>query len=144
MPTFRSLNVRDSPGLLWAFCEHLHGNVLLSLEGDLSGLGLMELPSASNVETATLKRQTAEPELDFCVIPVNIETLCTLKKKLALAGILGRNGQIIHVQIAKDNQLMLIACDNFHPECTVAADSVATAFLQGLVQHGVLRSYHSG
>ena len=54
---------------------------------------------------------------------------------------LGRHGAIIHTQIAAEDDLVLVACDNFHDECTVASMSVPEPFLQNMQRHGLLRAY---
>jgi hypothetical protein len=138
----RPLQVRDCQGTLWAFYRQYEGKAALaSFEGDLSTLDLNSLPGSSDQETIALKRQTAEPQLDFLVVPISLENVAVLKARLSRPGVLGLNGAVIHTQIEVAGEPILIACDNFHDECTVASRSVPVAFLEQLKEAGVLRGY---
>jgi len=141
MPEYRRLEVRDCQGTLWAFYRRYEGRSVASFEGDLSGLRLEELPGASAQESGLLRRQTLEPELDFITVPINPDTIRELKKRLASHGILGRDGAVIHTQLAAGDDLLLIACDNFHDDCTVVSVSVPEPFLKEILSHGLLRAY---
>lgn len=141
MQTYRPIQVRDCQGTLWAFYREYAGKASASFEGDLSTLRLEQIPGYSTHETDSLKRQTLEPELDFCVVPINTETMALLKVSLSKHGILGRDGVVMHTQIEVAGMPIFIACDNFHEDCTVAAMSVSTAFLSQLKSKGLLRAY---
>ena len=141
MPEYRRLEVRDCQGTLWAFYRKYEGQTVASFEGDLSDLRLHELPGASAQETNLLRRQTIEPELDFITVPINPENFRELKKRLASHGILGSEGVVIHTQLASRDEVLLIACDNFHDDCTVASASVPESFLREMLSHGLLRAY---
>ena len=142
MQKYYQLEVRDCQGVLWAFYLRYEGRASASFEGDLTGLGLGEIPGASLVESNALKRQTSSPELDFYVVPIDGRTIKTLKEKLSNPGLLGRNGRIIHTLLAVGGELIFSACDNFHDDCTVASCAVPEEFLAELKSNGVLRSYH--
>jgi hypothetical protein len=141
MSQYRPLQVRDCQGTLWAFYREYLGEALASFEGDLAALELNSIPGASIQETSYLKRQTIEPELDFYVVPINETSVEMLKARLSKRGVLGKDGVVIHTQIEVANELILVACDNFHDECTVAARSIPIAFLSQLKSHGLLRGY---
>ena len=141
MPEYRRLEVRDCQGTLWAFYQKFEGQSVASFEGDLSDLRLEELPGASAQESGSLRRQTVEPELDFITVPITPDTIQLLKKRLASHNMLGRDGAVIHTQLAVGDELLLIACDNFHDDCTVASVSVPEPFLKELLNHGLLRAY---
>ena len=141
MPEYRHLEVRDCQGTLWAFYRKYEGQSVASFEGDLSSLRLGELAGASAKELGSLRRQTLEPELDFVTVPINSDTIRELKKRLSSHGILGRDGTVIHTQLARGDDLLLIACDNFHDDCTVASVSVPEPFLKEMLSHGLLRAY---
>lgn len=141
MPEYRRLEVRDCQGTLWAFYRKYEGQSVASFEGDLSDLQLGEIPGASSQETNSLRRQTMEPELDFVTVPINADTVRKLKRCLTAHGVLGRNGSVIHTQLAAGDNLLLIACDNFHDECTVASTIVPETFLNEMQSHGLLRAY---
>ena len=141
MPEYRRLEVRDCQGTLWAFYRQYEGQAVASFEGDLSNLKLQELRGASTQEAGPLRRQTIEPELDFVVVPINEETVRALKSRLSSHGVLGREGAVIHTQLAVAEELVLVACDNFHHECTVASMAVPEPFLKQLLSHGLLRAY---
>jgi hypothetical protein len=144
MPTYRAVDVRDCQGALWAFCREFEGRAFASFEGDLSELHLSEIPGASGGGTKALKRQTREPELDFCVVPINSVTVGLLKTCLSSKGVLGSDGKIIHTQLEVGGELVFSACDNFHRECTVVSASVREELLRLLTEHGLLRSYSAG
>ena len=141
MQQFRALQVRDCQGALWAFCRRYEGAARASFEGDLTGLTLETLPGSSTEETSALKRQTLEPPLDFVVVPLTSENVAALKDRLSRPGILGKDGAVIHVQMEVAREPVLIACDNFHDACTVAAMTVPEEFLRELSSNGVLRGY---
>jgi len=73
-------------------------------------------------------------------VPINAATVKELKKRLNSHRILGREGAIIHTQLAAGDDLLLIACDNCHDDCTVASASVAEPFLKEMLNHGLLRA----
>ncbi len=141
MLQYRRLEVRDCQGTLWAFYREYQDNALASFEGDLAALHLNEIPGASDQQTSALKRQTIKPELDFCVVPINTASIAMLKARLSTRGVLGRDGLVIHTQIEVAKELILIACDNFHDDCTVASHAVPKFFLSQLKAQGLLRAY---
>ena len=141
MNFFRSLDVRDCQGTLWAFYRRFDGEGLASFEGDLSLLQPAEIPGASSEETARLRRQTIEPRLDFIVIPITDQTVELLKRRLSSPGVMGNDGVVVHTQIESANELIFSACDNFHIDCTVVAASVPEEFLASLQSKGLIRSF---
>ena len=64
-----------------------------------------------------------------------------MKKRLATHGVLGRDGMVILTQLAAGDDMLLMACDNFHDECTIASMTVPEAFLKEMQSHGLLRAY---
>jgi hypothetical protein len=140
MHQYRSISVRDCQGALWALYQEFDGQAQASFEGDLSALHLYDIPGSSNQETSALKRQTTEPELDFCIVPITVEITVMLKARLSKPGVLGRNGSVIHTQLAVEEELVFSACDNFHDECTVVSPSVSEELLISMKANGVLRS----
>ena len=144
MPTYRAVDVRDCQGTLWALYRAFEGRAVASFEGDLSELCLSEIPGASGDETGALKRQTLEPELDFCVVPIDAETVHFLKAALSAKGLLGGDGKVVHTQLEVEGELIFSACDNFHSECTVVSPRVPEEFLSSLKRQGLLRSYSAG
>jgi hypothetical protein len=143
MNPYRFINVRDCQGALWMFYSAYEGRAQASFEGDLSALRLYEIPGSSGQETALLKRQTIDPQLDFCIVPITAESIVALKSRLSAHGVLGGDGAVIHTQLATAEELIFIACDNFHNDCTVAARSVPEELLKAMKAHGVLREYGS-
>jgi hypothetical protein len=141
MQPFRALQVRDCQGTLWAFYRRYEDAALASFEGDLMVLDLERLPGSSRAETPVLRRQTQEPQLDFVVVPLTHENIVSLKERLSKPGVLGREGTIVHTQLEVAGEAVLIACDNFHDDCTVASCSVPEEFLRELRSNGVLRGY---
>ena len=68
------LVARDKPGLLIAMIRELAGNAHVSFEGDLSRCVFPPDLGPDSKETATLKRQTLVPKLDFVVLPLEPPT----------------------------------------------------------------------
>lgn len=133
------VTVRDCQGFLWAMYAAYKGLTFASFEGELSSLRLHDIPGARNCTMATLPRQTASPILDFWVVPINEETIKALKGRLSHAGILGKDGVVVHTQLATGEQLIFSACDNFHKDCVGVSTSVPLSLLEEMLHTGVLR-----
>lgn len=130
------LKARDKPGLLMAMMRLLAGeDARISFEGNLSGCGLAELSGASIAETASLRRATTQPELDFVVLPLDGSNARAILECVHRAG-----RAIIHIQIEKHGSLQFGAYDNFHPDCIVVGPEVSKSALDELVSKGVLKS----
>lgn len=125
------IDPRDKPGLLRSMMEECVGDSLISFEGTLESLSFYSWPSASFVETDSLKRQTISPELDFVVLPLDHTTFPVIWKELSEKDHLVHEG-IIHVQIAKAGKLVFGGYDNFHRECTVSYAGIPKVLLESL------------
>lgn len=134
------IDARDKPGLLIAMMRRFVGNSHISFEGSLENLGFGNILGATSIETAVLKRQTTEPELDFLIVPLNEDTVGRIWKELSEKDHLVHEG-IIHVQIESNGKLVFGGYDNFHRECVIAYPSVAVEFLKDLKDKGVIRDY---
>lgn len=143
MAGFRRLEVRDCAGTLWALYARYEGRAIASFEGDLCSLRLDELTGSSFHETPALRRQTIDPRLDFVTVPVNRDTIPELKRRFSASGVLGSDGAVIHTQLAVGNDLLLIAGDNFHDECTVVSIAVPEELLETMRSRGILRGYRN-
>ncbi|MDM4767185.1 hypothetical protein [Pelomonas sp. SE-A7] len=141
MPKFRSLQVRDCPGVLWAIYREYEGRAIASFEGDLSALRFEEFLGCTFEPTAALPRQTQEPLMDFVCVPITSWNLVALQRLLAEPGMFGEDGAIIHTQVSMREEPILVACDNFHDDCTVASAVVPASLLARLQANGVLRGY---
>jgi hypothetical protein len=115
------------------------GLAFASFEGTLSSLLLHEIPGASDCTTALLGRETTTPTLDFWVVPINEDTINALKVRLSHSGILGKDGVVVHTQLATEQQLIFSACDNFDKDCVRVSTSVPLPLLEEMFQTGVLR-----
>jgi hypothetical protein len=129
--------VQDKRRLLLAMMEELAGGAHVSFEGDLRGLTLSSLPGAAGEPTASLKRNTLRPRLDFVVVP--LEPSMGQQIIAAIGGTVP--GAIIHVQIEKDGQLQFGAYDNFYPESIYFGSAVKEAVIQSLVSQNIMRPY---
>lgn len=136
---FRWVSVRDCQGFLWAMYAAYEGLAFASFEGTLASLHLHEVPGASNSTTAALTREDKEPTSDFWTVPINEGTIKALKKKLSLPKILGKDGVVVHTQLATEEQLIFSACDNFHEECVRVWTIVPPSLLEELQRKGVIR-----
>jgi len=129
--------VLDKRRLLLALMEELAGGAHVSFEGDLRGLTLSSISGASGEPTATLKRNTLRPKLDFVVVP--LEPSMGPKIIAAIGGTVP--GAIIHVQIEKDGQLQFGSYDNFDPECIYFGSEVKENVIQSLISQNIMRPY---
>ena len=133
------LNVRQKPEFMLAIMSALAGDAHISFEGNLALCRFDKLPDSSHSETDALRRNTANPVLDFVVIPLEPDSVETIFKRIRMPGLLQR--AIIHTQIEKSGTLEFGAYDNFHPECVVVGSRVSRELLDDLVDKRVLRSY---
>ncbi len=132
------IDARDKPGLLVAFMKEFEGNARITFEGNLSKCDFSAFPAAPCEPDGVFQRNTTIPRYDYIVLPLSEETI-----KPILAQVLPEGRcvhDVIHIQIEKDGELALSACDNFHPECTWAPLS-AEPILQRLKEKQVIRSY---
>jgi len=132
------IDARDKPGLLVAFMKALAGNARITFEGDLSNCDFSAFPGAACEPDGAFQRNTGAPRQDYILLPLLEETI-----KPILAQVLpdGRCvHEIVHIEIEKDGELALSACDYFHPECTWASLS-SEPILRRLKERGVVRSY---
>ncbi|MBC3807752.1 hypothetical protein H8K52_10385 [Undibacterium seohonense] len=141
MSNFRSIQVRDCAGILCALYRQYDGAAHASFEGDLSEWDLAQLTACTSEETNSLLRQTLDPVMDFLVVPINSENIKALKRIFARPDVLGTNGAIIHTQVEVEGELLFMACDNFHDDCTVISNSVTEAVLKQWKERGILRDY---
>ena len=132
------LDVRDKPAFLHRLMTELAGNARISLEGDLSKCQFADEVVVGRKEIGILKSATLSPELDFCVLKLNPETIKTIFDQIGVSGL---NDDIIHVQIEKAEVLELGAYDNFHSDCVVTGPGVSKVLLDELVQRKVIRNY---
>jgi hypothetical protein len=137
--TYRWIVVRDCQGFLWAMYAAYKGLAFSSFEGRLSSLRLHEIPGASNCTMAGLTREIDAPTLDFWVIPINDTTINALKATLSHSGILGKDGVVVHTQLATEQQRIFSACDNFDKDCVRVSTSVPLSLLEEMLHTGVLK-----
>jgi hypothetical protein len=126
--------VEDKHRLLMSVAEKLAGNAHISLEGSLGVFNLAALPGASDVETSALKRNTIWPKQDFLVFPLEPPVAEAVFKRLGYRV----PNRIIHIQIEKDGVLEFGAYDNFHRDCIFWGPALTDAFIQSLVERGIL------
>jgi len=115
------------------------GLAFASFEGRLSSLHLHEVPEATHCVMAALARENDDPTSDFWSVPINERTIKALKTKLSLPGILGKDGVVVHTQLATEEQLIFSACDNFHKDCVRIWSIVPLSLLEELQRKGVIR-----
>lgn len=137
--TYRWVAVRDCQGFLWSMYAAYKGLAFASFEGKLSSLRLHEIPGASNCTMPALTRETDTPTLDFWVVPITEETVNALKATLSHSGILGKDGVVVHTQLATDHQRIFSACDNFDTDCVRVSTGVPLALLEEMLHTGVLK-----
>ena len=137
MKTLASLwLVHDKSRLLLAIMDKLAGNAHISFEGNLSNLGLLRFPGASEEATGVLKRNTLWPKQDFIVVP--LESSMSKAILSAIGGVVPR--KIIHIQVEKASILEFGAYDNFSPGCVFFGSAVGQELIESLVSQGVLNS----
>ncbi len=116
----------------------LAGNACMSLEGDLSHCRFVDDLVLTRDETATLKRNTLAPKLDFVVLRLTKETVDPIFRQVTAAGL---KRAIIHVQIERGGVLEFGAYDHFGPECVVTGPGISLALLDELTATNVLRDF---
>jgi|SRR5580658_10415500 hypothetical protein len=117
--------------------EELAGDAHMSFEGDLRGLRLSSIVSASEEETIVLRRNTLWPKQDFVIValePSMSESIIS-----AIGGTVPK--AIIHIQIEKSGVLQFAAYDNFDPECIVFGEGIKQTVLDSLASRDILRPY---
>ena len=110
----------------------------MSIEGDLSHCRFVDDLVLTPDETATLKRNTLAPKLDFVVLRLTKETVDPIFRQVTAAGL---KRAIIHVQIERGGVLELGAYDHFGPECVVTGPGISLALLDELTATNVLRDF---
>lgn len=129
-----SWRVRNKTRFLLAAMTELAGSAHISFEENLSALKLSSLSSASDEETAVLKRNTIRPRQDFVVVPLEPST-----KDLIIAAIGGSVPRtILHIQIENNGRLEFGTYDTFHPKCFTIGSGLGSAFIDGLLSEGIL------
>jgi hypothetical protein len=137
----RAVHIKDKVRFAKAMIAFFGQGGLLSLEGHLSHLReeLEAIPGMAWEETAELRRNTLVPRLDFAILPLRPETTeRVLRRIVPHVGIVRR---VIHLQIAMGGTVQFGAYDNFHPDCTMVGPAVSDAFLEGLVEQGILHDF---
>jgi hypothetical protein len=140
MENYRRIAVRDCQAFLWQMYKHYEGEAHASFEGQLSSLGLDEIPGASIHATPGLQSIDGPPS-DFRVVPINPATIRMLKTKLSAPAVLGREGSVNHTHLAVGTQPVFEAFDNFHGECSVISRLFPLGLLEAMLGNGILRSF---
>lgn len=65
--------------------------------------------------------------------------MSALKVRFSHSGILGKDGVVVHTQLATEHQRIFRACDNFHKDCVGVSTSVPLALLEEMLRAGVLK-----
>jgi hypothetical protein len=144
------LDVRDRKRLIEALARAAAGDARISFEGDLSKCRLQDLPGASFEATRFLPRNTTRPVQEFVVLPLEADSVNAILDAVPAAALdedtdrkpWPHDGDVLHVQIEKDSERWLVACDNFHPDCTWCADSIDEDLLATLLDQGVLKGFY--
>jgi hypothetical protein len=129
--------IRDKRRFLTAALTELAGAARISFEGDLSGTSLIELASASSVETEVLKRNTLWPKQDFVVLLLEPDLVKTIMA--AVGGTIPR--RILHIQIEKDSRLELGLYDNFAPQASFFGPALTPIFFAKLQSDGAISEW---
>ena len=131
----------DKPGLLIRFMRAFQGDTsYIALEGHLSSYDLTALEYASLHETASLKRQTISPILDFVVAPLTSQNIEVISKAVQRKDGISKHSGLIHVQISKDDKLVFGGYDNFDRDC-VFVDGLSEELLTALKQKNMIRGF---
>jgi hypothetical protein len=126
--------VRDKRRFLMAAMEELAGNAHISFEGNLSALGMVHLPGATDEETPVLRRNTLRPRQDFVILPLETDFIPGIGA--AIGGTLPRS--IIHIQIEKMGRLELGLYDNFNVRGIFFGPALAPIFVGRMQTNGLL------
>jgi hypothetical protein len=119
----------------------LSGGAQISFEGYLEALHLgacgTPIPQA---ESPLLRQGPASPPMDYIILPLEPSNESSIWRALLEGSSFGRDGCLVHVQIARGGRLAFGAYDNFHAECTWAGHAVPVEALETLRLKGVIRS----
>ena len=119
--------------------EELAGDAHISFEGDSRILGLTNVPGASQIENAVLKRNTSLPRQEFVVVPLEPSSISTVFTKIG--GTIPKS--VLHIQIEKNGKLEFGSYDSFHPGCIVFGNAIKGTFLDSLISDGLLERLSS-
>ena len=123
--------------------DALCGASALSLEGQLSKVSgtIAAMAGVGDDETPVLKRNTIAPIQDFVVLPLEWDTVETLKT--TILNHLNLNDDVIHVQIAKDGVHVFGIYDLDYPEPPnfLAASAVTDDVLKQWVSRRLIRGF---
>ena len=91
------LKPQNELALLETMMRALAGEeAFISVEGDLSGRQLQEVPKIGGDQISSLKRQTRVPVLDFAVLPLRDESVLPIFQQIVRLGV---TDSIVHIQI---------------------------------------------
>lgn len=118
------------------FCN----NALISFEGDLQQVDFGNFPSAIFEPTDVLNRNTLQPIQDFVILPLENNTVEEIKRRVIEQ--IGIKNRILHLQIARQGELVFGAYDNFAKECVWVTDQVSVAKLKTLKEEKILEYFY--
>jgi hypothetical protein len=134
--------ITDSPErLLAAVMEHFEGSdSIISFEGDLKDSEITSLEGLQPTETRVLRRSTLSPHLDFYIAPLSRANVQVINRAVATEHLLGEEGELIHIQVARGNVLVFGAYDNFHEE-SVFVEGMPASLLTQLERDHILAGF---
>jgi hypothetical protein len=133
------LVTRKPIDLLIAMIKCFCGDALLSLEGDLSRYDFQAIENSIFTPTSLLTRQTISPLQDFVILPLEDNTQSVIQRNILPQ--IGLSKRILHVQIAKKNELIFASYDCFHVDCVWVSSQVSEQLLQSLVSNQAIWSF---
>jgi hypothetical protein len=133
------LEVKKSVELVKAVIELFSGNAHLSLEGQLKGKDFSFVEGIVTEPNEILKRNTLEPQQDFVILPVEVETKEVIKQKILPQ--VGLRQNVYHVLMEKEGELVFAAYDNFHPDTVLITGEVPRSWLEELLQQQVIKNF---
>ena len=136
------LDTRDRPQLLFAMIDALAAeDCRISFEGNLSQTDLAGMEGLITEENGPFKRGTLSPKLDFLIPPLTRDDVPRLERAIKSKIAFNGNRGIVHVQIARGEQIAFAASDQFADGCVVVQFGVSPELLDHLISAGALRSY---
>jgi hypothetical protein len=135
------IQVRKPIEFLSRLMTHIAGDIVMSMEGDLSRCSFDELEGCKTEPVQPLKKITllATGRHDFIVVFLNE----TNRKKL-IESILPRIGlrtHVWHIEIAQNGMKVFGSYDNFNPECVWLDKSLGNEIVQALLNEKIISNF---
>jgi hypothetical protein len=136
------IDPRDKGALLIAVMRELAGDdSSLALEAESDEMDALDLNSiaGSVYEMTPPFSHQWRPDARAVVLPLTVHTVKPIYTRLVSEGRFVRH--IGAIQIQRGGEIQFLVGDNFHRECVSCGPGISEAFLDSLLQKGIIRSF---